>query len=139
MTTLERLLIGLVLWAGSLGAVAWWAYNKGDDHATAAADRDYRIAKLARDAAQQGAAEAIASNRPKNVTIRQEVEREIQTNVQYRDCVHSPEQLRRLNAAITGDEPEPAGSGLVPKAGAAGGWLLRRNDGQAGGSLSTVP
>lgn len=66
-----------------------------------------------KEAAQQGAAEAIAKIKPRNVTIQQEIEREIQTRVEYRDCRHSPDQLRRLNEALTGRADAP-GSGELP-------------------------
>jgi len=115
MTTLERLLIGLVIWAGSLGAAVWWGMDVGENKVLADAAREERIGRVATAAAVSAAASAIAAQRPKNVTIRQETEREIQTNVQYRDCVHSPEQLQRINAAITGDATERPGGGVVPK------------------------
>ena len=52
----------------------------------------------------------------RHTTIRQEAEREIQTRVEYRDCVHSPEQLQRLNAALANAGPagSAAGTGAVP-------------------------
>ena len=64
-------------------------------------------------------------------TIQNEVQREISERVVYRDCSHSPEQLQRINAAITG-QSEPAGRGLVPRADAAGGLKFRGDDGMSG-------
>lgn len=130
----------LLAWCLSIGGVYLYGVSVGDDHATAAVSRENDIARIAREAGQRGAAEAIAANKPRNVTIRQETEREIQTNTVYRDCRHSPEQLRRLNAALTGDDPEqPAGSGLVPKAGPLVGRQLRGDDAQADRSGAAVP
>lgn len=126
--SLAGLLSIALTWSLSIGGAYLYGVNDGDDRATAAVARENKIAQVAREAGQKGAAEAIAANRPKNVTIRQEVEREVQSRVEYRECRHSPEQLRRINAAITGDEPQPAGSGLVPKAGPLVGRQLRGDD-----------
>jgi hypothetical protein len=115
--SLYAALAGALIWAGSLAGAFFYGIEVGDDRATAAVAREDRIAAVATAAAVSGAASAIAANKPRNVTIRQEIEREIQTNVVYRDCKHSPEQLQRINSALTGDDPLPAGSGIVPKAG----------------------
>lgn len=90
----------------------------GQDACEAAKSRDDRVAQVATDAAASAAAAAIARMRVQHVTIRQEAEREIQTRVEYRDCRHSPEQLQRLNAALAGGAPVPAGGGQLPDAGA---------------------
>lgn len=71
------------------------------------------VVRETRDAAEKGAAAAIALLRPRNVTIRQELEREIQTNTVYRDCVVPADGVRILNEAITG-RPELAGDGKLP-------------------------
>lgn len=66
-------------------------------------------------AAQQGAASAIAAQQPINRTIVQKVQREIIETPVYRDCKHSPDGLRGVNAALTG-RAEPAGGGELPGA-----------------------
>lgn len=104
-------------------AVASGAYWQGrqDGRATelAAAAREQRLVAAAAAEAASAAADAIARIKVRHVTIRGEVEREIQTRVEYRDCRHSPEQLQRLNAAITGaDRPQPLGGGQLPAPGA---------------------
>jgi hypothetical protein len=63
-------------------------------------------------ASAQAAAEAIARIQVRHTTIRQEVEREIQSRVEYRECRHAPEQLQRINAALS-----PAGPGSAPGGG----------------------
>lgn|SRR5574343_279214 len=88
------------------------------------------------------AAEAISKIKVQNRTVYSEVQREITERPVYRDCQHSPDQLRRINSAITGEPAEPAGRGLMPSSDAAGGLKLRRDDAQAdrvGGDLSGVP
>lgn len=102
-------------------------------------------AEIARDAAEtaaQIAADAISKIKVQNRTVYQEVQREVLERAVYRDCVHSPEQLQRINAAITGQPAEPAGRGLVPPADPAGGLKLRGNDAEAdrgGGAVPGMP
>lgn len=87
-------------------------------------------------------AKAISGIKVQNRTVYQEVQREVLERPVYRDCVHSPDQLQRINAALTGEPTEPAGRGLVPSADAAGGPQLRRDDAEAdrgGGAVPGVP
>lgn len=109
-----------VVVAGAAVAAVGGAYlygrDAGQDACAAAAAREDHVAQVATAAAASAAAAAIARMRVQHVTIRQEAEREIQTRVEYRDCRHSPEQLQRLNAALAGAGPEPAGGGQLPTA-----------------------
>lgn len=82
------------------------------------ADVEQAITKT-REAAQQAAAEAIAKIKPQNITIRQELEREIQTNTVYRDCRVPADGVRIINEAITG-QPQPTGGGQLSTAGGNG-------------------
>jgi hypothetical protein len=95
------------------------AYIKGrsDGGAIARADQAevLELARQVRDDAQRGAAEAIAKIEIKHTTVRAAVEREVHEKLVYRECVHSADQLQRINAAITGREPQPAGSGKLPR------------------------
>jgi hypothetical protein len=95
------------------GGAGWFAYEAGRNAELATQAREDRVAEVSRAAAADAAASAIASIRVQNTTIRGEVRREISERVVYRDCVHSPDQLRRLNEAITG-RAGPAGGGVVP-------------------------
>lgn len=70
------------------------------------------------EAAQDGAAKAIAANKPINQTIVQKVQHEIETNTVYRDCRNTPDGLFRINEALTG-RAQPAGDGKLPGAGLA--------------------
>lgn len=120
-----------LLWGASTLSAFFYGQNIGNDAQVALVAREDKIAAKATEAAASAAAAAIAAQRPKNVTIRQETEREIRTNTVYAECRHSPEQLQRLNSALTGEDPQPAGSGIVPKAGALVGQQLRGDDGKA--------
>ncbi len=95
----------------------WYGTTVGRDGEIARREAEQTVTRTVRAEAMQGAADAIAANKPRNVTIKQEVQREIETQVVYRDCRHSPDQLRRINAAITG-ETMPAGDGQLPAASA---------------------
>ena len=70
------------------------------------------------EAAQTGAATAIAANKPINQTIVQKATREIQTNTVYRDCLNTAGQLRNINQALTG-AAQPAGDSQLPSPGPA--------------------
>lgn len=90
------------------------------------------LVREAADSMAQVAAKAIAGIRVQHTTLTQEVQREVLERTVYRDCVHSAEQLQRINAAITGRrEPEGPGPGGVPRADAAAGPIVRRDDAEA--------
>ncbi len=93
----------------------FYGQHIGEQGAEAQKARDERIAKVAYDAGQQGAAEAIAKLKPRNVTIRQEIAREIRENTVYRDCRVPADGVRLSNEALTG-RAEPAGGGELPRA-----------------------
>lgn len=108
-----HLLIGIA-WAASLGGAGYFAYGAGQDSITAFNAKAAEIVQATKDAAQLGAAEAIAKNRPRNTTIVNEVQHEVQTNTVYRDCRHTPDGLRGINEALTGKRPVPPGGGKLP-------------------------
>jgi hypothetical protein len=66
------------------------------------------------DAALKAAAAAIAKIGVKSEQHILPVQTEIRTNTVYRDCAHSADSLRNLNALITGEQP--TGDSGVPGA-----------------------
>lgn len=86
-------------------------YQKGQD-----ARAEQLIADV-REQAQLGAAEAIAKNKPQTTIIKQQLETITRVEEVYRDCRHTPDAMRLLNDALTG-EPLSASGGELPKAGA---------------------
>lgn len=110
------LLLAIVLgWGASVGGAFFYGEGVGEAREKAGqADREALVREV-RDAGQKGAADAIAKLKPRNVTIRQELEREIQTNTVYRDCRVPPGGVRLANEALTG-RAEPAGGGELPRA-----------------------
>ena len=121
MTTLERLFIGLFVWTASIGGAVWWGYGIGDDHATAAKEREERIGRTAGEKAGQAAAAAIAKIEVKNVYTRQELEREVRTNTVFADCRSGDAAVRLLNATpgIAAASAVAADRGVVPASGAS--------------------
>lgn len=137
------ILVALAVAAGG----CWYSYSAGREHqrneceATAARERD--IGQAAADRAASAAAGAIAAIKVQHRTITQEVQREVLERPVYRssDCSHGPEQLQRINAALTGaaSAAEPAGRGLVPRADAIGRPQLRGDDAEADRGGRPVP
>ncbi len=103
---------------GACVGAFFYGQHVGEQGAEAQKARDERIAKVAYDAGQQGAADAIAKLKPRNVTIRQELAREIETHHVYSDCRVPADGVRLANEAITG-RAEPPGGGELPPGGAA--------------------
>ena len=68
------------------------------------------------EAAQTGAATAIAANKPVNQTIVQKATREVQTNTVYSACLNTADQLRNINQALTG-AAQPSGDSQLPGTG----------------------
>lgn len=62
-----------------------------------------------KDAALKAAAEAIARIEAKSEQIIQPLRTEIRTNTVYRDCRHSADSVRNLNALIVGEQPGEGG------------------------------
>lgn len=113
-------ILGVVLaWGASAGGAFLYGTHVGANGELATQARTEQAVRETRDAAQQGAAAAIALLKPRNVTIRQETEREIQTNTVYRDCRVPAAGMQLANEAITGQPAQPAGGQQLPGAGTA--------------------
>jgi hypothetical protein len=110
------LILGLFVAAGALGGGSYWQGRQdGEAKIVAQEAREREIAAVAVDAAMNASAQAISAIKVQHRTITQEVQREVAERVVYRECLHSPDGLRNINAAITGHaQPEPTGSGVVP-------------------------
>ena len=95
-----------------VGAYGWGRHDGG---ALALSDalRDAQVAAVAVDAAQRGAALEISKLEIKNITVQRRIERETREVPVYRDCKHSADGLRLLDAAL-GSRALPADSGELP-------------------------
>lgn len=98
---------------GSYAATAWFSYRAGKNSCEASASREERVALKAGTAAAEKAAEAISKLKVTHETIRQDTIREVVERPVYRECRHSPDGLRNINAALTATEPR-TDSGAVP-------------------------
>lgn len=95
-------LLALIGTAGLSGWVSFQAATRikqGEWDAAVVAER------AGKDTALKAAAAAIAKIEVKSEQYIQPVRTEIRTNTVYRDCQHSADSLRNLNALIRGDEP----------------------------------
>lgn len=114
-------LLAIVLaWIGSTAGAFFYGRNTGIDHAVAEQQTDAELIAEAADAAQRKAAEEIAKIKVVNRVNRQVLEREIVEKPVYRDCQHTADGLRAVNAALE-NRPLPAGDRKLPDADAADG------------------
>lgn len=102
----------LIGWAASVAATGYFCFTAGQNSEKATQAREDRAAAVAKDAAASAIAAAIPKITVKHQTIRQELEREIQTKEVYRDpaCRTGAGSLQRFNSGIPGasDAPDPS-------------------------------
>lgn len=109
-------LLALVIgWGASVAGAGWYGIGVGEDKIIAKQASEDKIRQETREAAQQGAADAIAKLKPVNTTIRAKTETIVRENPVYRDCVNTSDGLRSINSALTGRLTEPIGSEQLPK------------------------
>lgn len=112
------ILAAVLAWGASAGGAFLYGQHVGAEHELATQARIDKTIEATRDAAQKGAADAIAALKPVNKTIVQKTQHEITENVVYRDCRVPPGGVRLANEAITG-RTEPVGDQQLPGADAA--------------------
>lgn len=114
------LIVGLLVAAGVMtGGAYYQGRQDGANQIEAQQKREGELSQKAADAATSAAATAISQIKIQHRTVQQEVQREVAERIVYRECLHSPDGLRNINAALTGRaaRPEAAGSGVLPGAG----------------------
>jgi len=97
----------MLILAAVLALIGAYFYGRHDGGEIAAAQRlrDEQVARQVFDQAQAAAAQEIAKIKVRNTTVQQTLEREIHEKPVYRDCHHSADGLRSINAALAGTEP----------------------------------
>lgn len=97
-------LIAAIPLAAAVAGAAGYLYGRVDGAALTQAQiaNAAQVEQRATDAAAKAAAKAIAGIRVQHQTIQSRVEREIQTNTVYRECVHAPGVRDSINEALTG-------------------------------------
>jgi hypothetical protein len=113
------LIAGGVLWAASVVAAALWGMDVGDDRAVARQLRETTIEQRASAAAADAAASAIAAIEIRHVTVRQQLEREVQTREVFRECRSGDAARQLLNTGAAPSASAPADYRIVPGAPAA--------------------
>lgn len=111
------ILLALVIgWGMSVAGAGWYGMGLGEDKIIAKQASEDKIRQETREAAQQGAADAIAKLKPVNTTIRAKTETIVRENTVYRTCLNTPDGMRSINSTLTGRIAEPAGGEQLPKA-----------------------
>lgn len=99
----------------ALGASAAGGAKLGSDHQIAKQSKTEALIAAVKEQALQGAAAAIALNRPRHTTIQQRAETILRESKVYTECVNGPELERLLDAARNdGIGTVTPGSGIVP-------------------------
>lgn len=103
------------LLGGLLVSVATFFYgiNVGVDREVSKRVSQEQIVRDTREAAQQGAADAIAKINVKNVTINRKLETEVRDKLVFRDCRSGDVGVRLYNSAIS-DGAVALGGGVLP-------------------------
>lgn len=127
------IILGLVLGLGvTHGFVAWKAYGAGQNAEIVKQESDEALMRKTLEAAQQGAADAIANIKITSTTINREIQTLVRTDVVYRDCRHAPDVMRLLEAIRVG--LDPAAASKLREFAAPDGRLIRGNDTRVRGS-----
>lgn len=132
--TEARLAVYLLALLALLGGGGYAGWTARDWKAAADERKEQRAVALvtqARAEAAAGAADAIAKLEPKLVTLKERVTREVIEKPVYRECVHSPDGLRDINAALTAQPGNPFADRGVPVSDPAGGPVVRGDDTEA--------
>lgn len=103
-----------IAWGASVAGAGWYGIGVGRDGEIAGQARINKAIEDTKEAAQQGAAAAIAANKPINTTIVQKTQREVRENTVYVDCRVPSSGVQLANEALTGKPAEPAGGGKLP-------------------------
>lgn len=109
---------GLLLGLGLLVAAYAKGRSDGGEIEAAAQLREEKASALAVASTERAIAAGLARIEVRHTTIRQTLEREIHEKTVYRDCRHSADGLRAVNAAL-GSGTVGAGGGELPAADAA--------------------
>jgi hypothetical protein len=109
------LIIGAgIFWVLSVGGAYVKGQTTGANRVIAQQVAVNDAVRETREAAQAGAAAAIAANKPVNTTIVQKTQKEIRENTVYTDCRVTAGGMQLANQAITGKPAEPAGGDKLP-------------------------
>jgi hypothetical protein len=116
MIPLPWLILAVTLLVGAAGASGYWQGAKHKEAEIVAQQaRDAVIGQEAQDKALAAAAERVIQLDVQNKTIYAKTEVIVREVPIYGDCHHSPDGLRNVNEALTG-QAEPPADGKLPAA-----------------------
>lgn len=92
----------IIFWMVSIGGAGFQGYRMGIDHEKASKEEDERIVQEIQEKVALVTAEAISKIKIDYKIINQTLEKEINENTVYSDCVHSDIGLQSLNDALEG-------------------------------------
>lgn len=115
---LYALLSAAGLWLASVATASWLAYGAGRNAELATQAREDKVAAVATEAAARAAAAAISKIEVKHVTLRQQLEREVQTREVFRECRSGAAAVQLLNASpgVAASAASAPGGGQLPGA-----------------------
>ena len=131
------ILAAVLALCASHSVVAWKAYGAGRNAEIVKQESDEALMRKTREAAQQGAADAIAGIKITSTTINREIQTLVRTDVVYRDCRHAPDVMRLLEALRVG--LDPAAASQLRDAAAPDGRYIRSDDTRIRGTPSVAP
>lgn len=102
-----------IAWGASVGGAFVYGTDVGKDSEIAGQAKINKAITETREAAQQGAANAIAKIEVKNVTINRKLETEVREKRVFSDCRSGDTSVHLYNSGIPG-YAEPADRGVVP-------------------------
>ncbi len=113
MTNPWVLLAIVLAWGASVTGSFFYGQGIGREGEIAGQAKISKAIEETREAAQQGAASAIAEIKIVNTTIHQKAETVVRTERVYADCRHAPGMRDTINSALTG-RTQPASDGKLP-------------------------
>jgi ABC-type dipeptide/oligopeptide/nickel transport system ATPase subunit len=105
-----------VFWVLSVGGAYVKGQGAGANRVIAGQASADQVRRDTIEAAQQGAAKAIAALKPINTTIVQKTQKEVRENTIYRDCRVPASGVQLANEAITARPAQPSGGQQLPGA-----------------------
>lgn len=100
-------------WAASVAVSGYVSFGLGQDHEIAKQAKQEQVIREVRQAAIEGAADAISKLKVENKTVHQRAETVVREVPVYVGCRHDGRVLNDINEALTG---KPAGGGKLPAA-----------------------
>lgn len=110
---IQGLLIAALLWTASVVGAFFYGTGVGADGEIAKQTAVEKSIKDTREAAQLGAADAIAKIKIYHKTVQGKLETVVRENPVYVDCKHTDDGMRLINQALTGSRSGSTGGGNV--------------------------